>query len=81
MQIQYNNKTVEKTLDDAEWNDYFESVDTPVTNDEKYSSSITFKLKKPLPNGAILRATSLHALGNDSDKKYNKSNKTDIENL
>lgn len=75
MEYKVNDKTVEKTLDDAQWKDYFESVDTPVTNDEKYSSSITFKLKKPLPNGAILRATSLHALGNDSGKQYNKSNK------
>lgn len=58
-----------------EWTEYFESWIPREQDQEKYIDKISFKLKKPLPNGTIIRATSLHALGNDNGTQYNKANK------
>lgn len=58
-----------------EWTEYFESWIPREQDQEKYIDKISFKLKKPLPNGTIIRATSLHALGKVDSTKYNKAGK------
>lgn len=53
-----------KTLNNA-------SAYVTLTDESNYGESITMKLKKRLPNGSEIRATSLHAAGNNrSGKKY-----------
>lgn len=57
--------------------DYFESVPTmiDVPADGVTKSTITFTLKKALPNGTRIKATSLHAMGKNDGVKTNKSGK------
>lgn len=57
--------------------DYFESVPTLVDIPENgvTKSTITFTLKKALPNGTRIKATSLHAMGKNDGVKTNKSGK------
>lgn len=57
--------------------DYFESVPTLVDIPENgvTKSTITFTLKKALPKGTTIKATSLHALGKSDSTKTNKSGK------
>lgn len=57
--------------------DYFESVPTLVDIPENgvTKSTITFTLKKALPKGTTIKATSLHALGKNDGTKTNKSGK------
>lgn len=66
----YNGK--EKTL--AEWTEYFSAVSTS-EDENSHKASATFTLLQTLPEGARLRAYSLHAYGKVSDTKYNKSGK------
>ncbi|MBQ2258110.1 MAG: type II secretion system protein [Lachnospiraceae bacterium] len=57
--------------------DYFESVPTmiDVPAEGVTKSTITFTLKKALPKGTTIKATSLHAKGQYNDSKTNKSGK------
>lgn len=66
----YNGK--EKEL--SEWTEYFSAVSTGVDAD-KHKAAVTFTLLQELPDGAKLRAYSLHAQGKVGDTKYNKSGK------
>ena len=65
-------KGTEKPL--TEWTDYFvaDSVKASV-NESDHKATVEFTLKQPLPNGAKIRAYSLHARGKVGDTKYNKS--------
>lgn len=57
--------------------DYFESVPTmiDVPAEGVTKSTITFTLKKALPNGTRIKASSLHAMGKNDGVKTNKSGK------
>lgn len=70
-----NGKAAEKEI--GEYPEYFSNVsyDAVKEGTKAGTQMITFTLKKPLPKGAQLRATSLHAMGRVEGKsaRYNRS--------
>ncbi len=70
-----NDKAAEKEI--GEYPEYFSNVsyDAVKEGTKAGTQMITFTLKKPLPKGAQLRATSLHAMGRVEYKgaQYNRS--------
>ena len=70
-----NGKAAEKEI--GEYPEYFSNVsyDTVKEGTKAGTQMIAFTLKKPLPKGAQLRATSLHAMGRVENKgaQYNRS--------
>lgn len=70
-----NGKAAEKEI--GEYPEYFSNVsyDTVKEGTRAGTQMITFTLNKPLPKGAQLRATSLHAMGRVEGKSalYNRS--------
>ena len=63
----------------SKWTDYIDTAEDvkpkTSTDPDNDKATVTFKLTQPLPNGAKIRAYSLHALGKVGDTEYNKSGK------